>query len=96
VIWNDVEHLSQPTLAETQAKSLMRFGAAEFQIYAMLVRYIVSMFASGHRLQVRRTINVGDPEGLQIVCDSCGRIKTETGMELQPVSGERPAHSSRP
>jgi hypothetical protein len=60
----------------------MRRLPAQLSIHALMVDNIVSVHASWRSLQVRRAVNVRNPQRAQILCHLRSIIKCKVFMEL--------------
>ena len=88
VVGNDVEDLAEITLAEPRGKACMRLAAAQLFIDLVVIDDVVAVFTARCRLQIRRTIDVGDAEILKIVGDVGGASEAEIGVQLEAVRRE--------
>ncbi len=75
--------------AEALAEALMRFTSSQLFVYRVVVDDVVAVFAAWSGLQIRGTIEVGDPELLQIIRNTSSIVEAEFAMQLYPIGSSR-------
>ena len=86
MVRHNVQHLPQIRLSQPLAKPLVRLRTTQLLIHSLMIDDIVPMHTSRRCLQIRRTINMRDPERTQILGDPRRVVKCKFFMKLQPVS----------
>jgi hypothetical protein len=93
VIGNDIEYLTQPTLAQPRGKARMGLLAAEFVVHTMVVDDIVTVLTTRRSLQIRRAVDMGNAEAANIIGNLRRRVEAETGVQLQTICSDwNPSH----
>ncbi len=94
VVGHEVQDVPHPVRAQRVDERAVLFGRADLGIERTVVDDVVPVRRAGARAQVRRRVDVRDPQRRE-VRDQRGRIgEAEAGMELQPVRRAR-RHESR-
>src|SRR5690242_21005874 len=85
MIRHNVENLPHAVLMQRCAHPPMAFDAAQFDVDAPRVHDIVTVLAAWDRLQIRRAVEMADPE-FRKVARQVGRIiEAELRMELNTI-----------
>jgi hypothetical protein len=92
VVGDDVEYLAEPVLAQGGHEGAPPLLAAEIVARAAVVDDVVAVGRAGCRLQVRRRVEVADPEVGEVVGEVGGGGEVEGGLELDAVGRQRRRH----
>ena len=95
VVRDDVEDVSKRLVARGRAHRGVVLGRAELGVQLLVVEDVVAVVRAGGGAHVRRGVEVGDPEILQVSGDRRRGAEPETAVQLHPVGRERQA-SGRP
>jgi hypothetical protein len=80
MIGHNVEHLAEPMAAESPAETGMSLSPAQLLVEAVGIDDIIAVHTPPTGLEIRRAIQVTDPQCGYILGDGGGRLKTEAGV----------------
>ena len=89
VVGHHVEDLSEPVPGQREAEPRVALGPAQLLVHAAVIDHVVAVDAAGHRLQIRRAIEVADPEIGEVAGDVDGVVEREPAVELDAVGRAR-------
>ncbi len=92
VVGDDVEHLPEPLLAQRRAEPRVGLLAAQLLVDPRGIDHVVPMRAAPRRLEVRRAVEMADPEIGEIAGDRRGVVEAEVGAELDAIGREGGGH----
>ena len=87
MIGHNVEHLAEPMTAERLAEAGMGLSPAQLLVEAMGIDDVIAVQTPPTGLQIRRAIQVTDPQCGYILGDGGGRLKAEAGVQLDTICG---------
>ena len=67
----------------------MCLNASQFFIQALVIHHVVPVLAPRRSLEVRRTVDMRNPEIVKILCDPGCILEIEFPVQLKPVRGHR-------
>jgi len=89
VVGDDVEHLAEPVLAERRAEAGVPRLPPQLVVDPAGIDHVVAVRAPPRRLEVRRAVEMRDPEVGEIAGDRRGLGEAELGAKLDAISRER-------
>src|SRR5579872_1251336 len=94
MVRHDVENLSHAECAELLTEACQGVFPAEKSVYLVIIYCVIAMRAAASRLQIRRTVDVGHTQLLQISDDRRRAVEAQSGMQLESISRSGGRHKN--
>ncbi len=82
VIRHDIQHLAEGRLAQRPAEPLMRLLPAQLRVHPLMIHHVVPVHTPRRCLQVRRAIDMRDPQIVQVRRNRRGVVESEPLVKL--------------